>query len=185
MKAFGRGPTILTLIGVAAVLGLSACGSDDGSSSSTASTPSSAGGETVSVATVSGVGTVLVDANGMALYSPDQEANGAIQCTGSCEAIWKPLTVSGGGEPTAAADVSGTVATVKRPDGSEQVTLDGAPLYTFSQDSGPAQVSGDGVSDSFGGQSFTWHVVTVGGSAAGGTSSTTTTTGSGGSGYSY
>jgi predicted lipoprotein with Yx(FWY)xxD motif len=183
MNRFGRGPTILTSIGVAAVLGLSACGSDNGGSMTTASAASPSGGETVSVATVSGVGTVLVDANGMALYSPDQEANGAIHCTGSCEAIWKPLTVSGGAKPTAASEVSGTVATVKRPDGSEQVTLDGAPLYTFAEDGGPDQVTGDGVSDSFGGQSFTWHAVTVGGSAGTGTTSTTTT--SSGSGYSY
>jgi predicted lipoprotein with Yx(FWY)xxD motif len=184
MKAFGRGPIFLTLIGVAAVVGISACGgSDNNGSSTTASAGSSAGGETVSVATVSGTGAVLVDASGMALYSPDQEAGGTIKCTGSCEAIWKPLTVSGSAKPTASADVSGTLATVNRPDGSEQVTLDGAPLYTFSEDGGAGQVTGDGVSDSFGGQSFTWHVVTASGAAGAGTTSTTSSSSSGGYGY--
>ncbi len=71
---------------------------------------------------------------------------------------------------------------MKRPDGAEQVTLDGAPLYAFAEDS-PGQVTGDGVQDSFGGKAFTWHVIaagagtqhdqsTTGGSSAGGWTAT-------------
>ncbi len=66
------------------------------------------------------------------------------------------------------------------------MTLDGAPLYTFAEDSGPGTATGDGVSDQFDGQSFTWHAVTVGGSPApsAGSSSSTTSSSAGG-GYSY
>lgn len=142
---------------VIAALALSACGSNGDSTTATAA--AGTGGETVMTASVDGAGTVLVDANGDALYSPSQEANGMIHCTGSCEQIWKPVTASGA--PTGSADVSGKLGTVKRPDGTEQVTLDGAPLYTFAEDS-PGQVNGDGVQDSFGGTDFTWHVITVG-----------------------
>jgi predicted lipoprotein with Yx(FWY)xxD motif len=108
---------------------------------------------------VDGAGTVLVDASGDALYSSSQEANGVIRCTGSCAQIWEPVTASGA--PTGSADVTGKLGTVKRPDGPEQVTLDGAPLYTFAEDS-PGQVNGDGFRDTFGGKDFTWHVITVG-----------------------
>jgi predicted lipoprotein with Yx(FWY)xxD motif len=116
---------------------------------------------------------VVVDAKGDALYSADQEKDGMIRCTGGCASVWLPLTTSG--KPTASSDVSGAIGVVKRPDGSRQVTLDGRPLYRFAEDGGPGKVTGDGLSDSFGGRQFTWHVE---GSSAG------SDTGGGGS-YSY
>jgi hypothetical protein len=67
-----------------------------------------------------------------------------------------------------------------------QATYNGAPLYTFTQDQ-PGEVTGDGFKDAFGGQSFTWHVVSVGnsgGTSNGGSSGSTSSSG-GGSGYSY
>jgi predicted lipoprotein with Yx(FWY)xxD motif len=183
MNAFASGPRILTLIGVAAALGLAACGSSDDSTGSTAASPP-AGADTVAVSTISGAGAVLVDGGGNALYTPDQEASGKILCTGSCESEWMPLTVSGSSQPTASTDVTGKLGTVKRPDGGEQVTLDGAPLYTFIEDGGPGTVTGDGFSDQFDGTSFTWHVVRAGGSSAEAPqTSTTTSSGGGYSGY--
>ena len=92
----------------------------------------------------------------MALYSPDQEANGKVLCTGACESFWKPLE-PGTGAPTAESGVA-RLAVIMRPDGSQQVTDDGKPLYTFSEDS-PGKVTGNDFSDDFGGQQFTWHVV--------------------------
>jgi predicted lipoprotein with Yx(FWY)xxD motif len=179
MNAFGRGPRILTLIGLAATLGLAACGGSN-DSNATAASPT-AGAETVAVSTVGDAGAVLVDSSGNALYTPEQEASGKIVCTGSCLSEWTPLMVSGSTQPTASADVTGKLATVKRPDGGEQVTLDGAPLYTFVEDGGPGKVTGDGFVDQFDGQSFTWHVERASGPSSG--SSQSSTTGSGG-GYS-
>jgi predicted lipoprotein with Yx(FWY)xxD motif len=163
---------------VAAALILSACGGSDDNEA----TAGSGGNETVSVAMIGDAGSVLVDSGGRALYSPAQEANGKILCTGSCEAIWKPLTAPGG-TPSASTDVSGELGTVKRPGGDEQVTLDGAPLYTFTQE-GANEVTGDGLADSFGGQDFTWHVLSADGST-GGSSQSSTTTSSDSGGYSY
>jgi predicted lipoprotein with Yx(FWY)xxD motif len=102
-----------------------------------------------------------------------------IQCTASCAQIWKPLTATGA--PIGSADVTGKLGAVKRPDGTEQVTLAGAPLYTFAEDS-PGQVNGDGVQDSFGGKDFTWHVITVGGASQ---QHQSTTAGSQAGGYGY
>jgi predicted lipoprotein with Yx(FWY)xxD motif len=180
----GRGPKVLTLIsiGLIAALGLAACGGSN-DSNATAASPSSSSSDTVGVSDISGQ-SVLVDSSGNALYTPEQEAKGKILCTGSCESEWMPLTVSSGSQPTASADVTGKLGTVERPDGSEQVTLNGAPLYTFVEDGGPGNVTGDGFVDQFDGQSFTWHVETASGPSSGSSSSQSTTSSAGG-GYSY
>lgn len=118
---------------------------------------------TVSVQQVPGVGNIYTDANGMALYTPDQEANGKVECTGPCTSIWIPLAAPPSGSPTEASGVPGTVGVITRPDGTRQVTLDGAPLYRFVQDTGAGTVNGNGITDSFRGVSFMWHVDSVGG----------------------
>jgi hypothetical protein len=71
------------------------------------------------------------------------------------------------------------LAVIDRPDGSKQLAVAGKPLYTFSQDS-PGKVTGDGVSDDFSGQHFTWHAVLADGttSAASAASTGSGTTGS-------
>ncbi|MGH9214881.1 MAG: COG4315 family predicted lipoprotein [Acidimicrobiales bacterium] len=174
---------------VAGALALAACGSsgnDNGSSSSTAPAKSS---ETVSVEHIDGIGDVLVDKSGMALYSPDQEANGKVLCTGACESFWKPLA-PGTGTPTAESGVA-SLAVIMRPDGSQQVTDDGKPLYTFTEDS-KGKVTGNDFSDDFGGQQFTWHAVlsdktstgsSGGATTGGGTPSTSSGSSGSGSGY--
>jgi predicted lipoprotein with Yx(FWY)xxD motif len=165
---------VLAFAGLAvAVSGCGGAASASGSSTAS-STPS---GTTVAVRHVDGVGNVLVDAKGDAVYSPDQEANGMILCNGSCTSIWVPLTLSGGAKPTGSGEVNTMLGTVHRPDGGLQVTYRGKPLYTFVQDTSPGMVTGNGVQDQFGGQQFTWHVQAVGGV---GSSGTTTTRG-----YSY
>jgi predicted lipoprotein with Yx(FWY)xxD motif len=78
---------------------------------------------------------------------------------------WVPLTVSAGTIPTGGAGVTGVLATVTRPDGSNQVTYDGRPLYTFTPDGGPGKSGGNGARDSFGGTDFLWHAVAISGSA--------------------
>lgn len=165
---------------VAVALAIAACGSG-GSSSSSSSTSTPKTISTVAVQQVGGVGAVLVDANGMALYTPAQETSGAIRCTGSCVAIWKPLA-PGAGRPTGTGSV-GTLAVLTRPDGSKQVTVNGHPVYTFAQDSA-GSVMGNGVSDMFGSQGFTWHAVLAGGKVASGTA-TSSGSSSGGSAGGY
>lgn len=150
--------TYLGLLALAAVavLVVSACG---GSGNSGAAASRSAGGATVSVSNVDGVGDVLVDARGAALYAADQEADGMVACTGACNAIWDPLTVDAG-RPAAGDGVTGKLGVMTRPGGARQVTFDGRPLYRFLQDPDAGVVTGNGVADSFGGHAFTWHVAT-------------------------
>ncbi len=165
MNAFHRTAALSSATLVITALALAACGSSDDTTASTAAGSTPTG--------------VLVDANGDALYSPSQEASGMIKCTGSCEQIWKPVTPE---SAPASGDVTGKLGTVKRPDGSEQVTVDGAPLYTFAEDS-PGQATGDGVQDSFDGKDFTWHVITADGAAP--QDESTTSSSSSGGGYEY
>jgi predicted lipoprotein with Yx(FWY)xxD motif len=155
---------------------LAACGGSDNSGNS--ATAASNGESTVSVADIGGAGAVLVDSSGQALYASDQEnAAGMVLCTGACTSFWKPLTVSGG-PPRGGSGVD-ELAVVKRPDGSHQVTYDGKLLYTFTQE-GPGEVTGDGVKDAFGGEQFTWHVISAGNAAGPEGGSSETDNGSGG-----
>jgi predicted lipoprotein with Yx(FWY)xxD motif len=83
--------------------------------------------------------------------------------------------------PTAA-DGVGKLGTVKRPDGTMQVTAAGKPLYTFVQDS-PGKVTGDGFSDDFNGQKFTWNAALAEGKSAGSGSGGSNDSGSSNYGY--
>jgi predicted lipoprotein with Yx(FWY)xxD motif len=130
-----------------------ACGGAAGARS-----PSPASGATVSVRQVTGVGMVYTDASGRSLYTPAQEAGGKVLCTGPCTSVWIPLAAPAAGSPTKAPGVKGTISVIMRPDGIEQVALDGAPLYRFFQDTAAGQVNGNGVTDAFGTNRFTWHV---------------------------
>jgi predicted lipoprotein with Yx(FWY)xxD motif len=138
------------------VLALAMVATACGGAAAVSKTPQT--GMTVSVREVMGVGNVYTNDRGMSLYSPAQEAGGKILCIGTCTSVWIPLAAPASGDPTKAADVKGTLSVITRPDGTRQVALNGAPLYTFFQDTAAGQINGNGISDSFGTASFTWHI---------------------------
>jgi predicted lipoprotein with Yx(FWY)xxD motif len=156
-----RQPAILGVAAIGAALLLAACGGggDDNNASAKSNT-------------------VLADTNGAALYVSDQEKDGTVRCTGACTSIWIPVA-PGDVSRSLASDLGGKLGSVKRPDGSSQATFDGRPVYRFVKDHAQTTM-GDGVSDSFGGQQFSWHSVGDAGSSASGSSGS-----SGGSGGSY
>lgn len=158
---------------------LAACGGgdDEDSGSATASARDASG--VVSVESIDGTD-ALVDSQGHALYTTDAEEGGEIVCTGSCTSDWEPVVASA--DEAASADVDANLGTVERPDGTEQLTLDGLPLYSFTQE-GPGQLTGDGFVDEFNGTTFEWEGATTGGAPA--SPDTTTTTEDGGGGYGY
>jgi predicted lipoprotein with Yx(FWY)xxD motif len=164
-------------LALAASLALAACGGGGGGGG-TSSAGAAAASTTVSIRQLSGVGSVLVDSAGKAVYTSDVEAGGKIVCDGACKAFWKPVTTDSA-KPTAPAE-AGKLGVLKRPDGDMQVTANGQPLYTFAEDS-PGKVTGDGFTDDFSGHHFTWHVVNSGGNAASGAGSDGGGAGSGGS----
>jgi predicted lipoprotein with Yx(FWY)xxD motif len=175
-----------TLLALGAGFALVACGSS-GSGSTSTGTGSSAnsGSATVSTQTISGVGDVLVDSGGRALYTNAQDTAGKVACSGACAKIWVPLTVPAGSQPSSGdASVEAKLGVVRNPQGESQVTFEGKPLYSFAPE-GPGAATGDGVSDSFGGTSFTWSVATAGPSAGGGSGSSTTSGSSGSYSHGY
>lgn len=102
------------------------------------------------------MGEVLVSAEGMTLYAFTQDSADQSACTGGCEDFWPPLTVEG--EAVAGEGVNaGMLGTLTRADGSTQVTYNGHPLYTYSEDSAPGDVNGQGFNG-------TWFVVSPDGS---------------------
>jgi predicted lipoprotein with Yx(FWY)xxD motif len=172
-----------SLPAIAASLALAACGSSSktGNSSTTSqSTAHNAGASAAIVKTASNpLGTILVTSNGMTLYHLSAEHGGKFICSNSaCTGIWHPLAVSPGSSPQGQV---ASLGTIKRPDGTTQVTYNGEPLYTFAQDQQPGETKGQGFKDV-----GTWTVVTT--SSSSGTSSTSTapaTSGSEGGGYRY
>ena len=96
---------------------------------------------------------VLTNARGFTLYwfAPDTAARSA--CYGTCAAYWPPVT----GTPSEGPAVPGKLATIKRSDGTAQITYNGHPLYTYVGDNAPGQASGNNLNLNGG----LWHEVTV------------------------
>lgn len=159
-----RHAPLLTIAAVALVaIGLAACGSSSNSSdsASAAANTTASGSDTISTKPISGVGTVLVDAKGNALYTNNQDSGMNVACTGSCTAIWVPLMAPSSGQPTSSDQAVQAKLGMVKSNGGSQVTFGGKPLYSFVQDS-PGQVTGNGFTDNFGGTSFTWTVASTG-----------------------
>lgn len=148
------------LIGMALVLLVSACGG----TTSTGSTPSTptvaqtlASASTFSVqtaqATVNGkTTTILTDAQGKTLYYFTPDTATKLACTGGCAKAWPPLVFSGSNTPTSATSLPGTLSVLNGANGS-QVEYGGYLLYTYSGDTAPGQMKGQGL---FG----KWYVAT-------------------------
>lgn len=152
----------------AALLVAAACssGGAKGTGQSGGGTQSAGGGMTVNVSNVSGTGDVLTDGQGHTLYASEQEASGKILCdTTACTTFWQPVLVADG-LPTGPSSITAKLSTITRPDGKMQVALNGAPLYSFSEDHSSGDAKGNNFSDKFGNQSFTWHVATPTGIAS-------------------
>jgi len=167
---------------VAASSLLAACGSSssNSSSSATASQPSSsAGPAVVKTASVSSLGaSVLVDSQGLTLYHLSGEQNGKWICTSAaCVKVWHPLAAPTSGAPTGSV---GSLGTVKRPDGTMQVTFKGMPLYSFAGDTKPGEAKGQGIKDV-----GVWTAVTASGSTTSTPPAPTTTSSSGGGSSGY
>ena len=135
------------------------------SSTSTTSTTQAGGGSgnaaTLNVLTKfsSKYGELLADNQSMSLYSLTN--NGAtVPCTAQCTQFWPPFEAPPGTTVNPPPGVSG-VGTTTAPDGNEQVTFRGLPVYRFVADQSPADTNGQGI-QSFGG---TWHLAVVTGPA--------------------
>lgn len=153
----------LAAVSAAAAIALTACsvfgGSSDpyGAGSSGASPRSVSGppaeaqslqpprGTVLSANSTAQLGTVVIDGRGFTLYrfEEDSAQPPASTCTGPCATAWPPvlstdpLTVEGFDKDQ--------VDSVIRPDGKEQVTIGGWPVYRYAADDAPGATGGHGM----------------------------------------
>jgi len=107
-------------------------------------------GTSLKTTTIGGT-TVLTNAKGFTLYSFAPDTPATSKCYGSCAAYWPPVTGTAAVRP----GVPGRVGTIKRTDGSAQLTYNGHPLYTYIGDTAPGQARGNNLNLNGG----LWHEV--------------------------
>ena len=115
----------------------------------------SSSGATVKTAASAKYGTVLVAANGMALYRYTLDKKDKTVCSGACAKYWPPLLLKGTAKETAGSGASsGLLGEVMRANGAAQVTYAGYPLYYYAGDKKPGDVKGQGFEK-------TWYLVSA------------------------
>ena len=88
------------------------------------------------------LGSILVNAEGFTLYIFTNDTEGTSTCYDDCAANWPAVP----GDTAIGADLDASLfGTTARNDGSEQLTVKGMPLYTFTPDEAPGDVNGQGV----------------------------------------
>jgi predicted lipoprotein with Yx(FWY)xxD motif len=86
------------------------------------------------------LGEVLTTSKKQAIYIWRSEPKGRIRCTGSCAKAWPPVLVKKGVVvPMHYPGIKGDFGTIRRPDGSRQLTFDRRALYTYAHEK-PGQV---------------------------------------------
>jgi predicted lipoprotein with Yx(FWY)xxD motif len=129
MKAIG----LITIVAAAVLL----------TSLSTALAASkSASRATVSTAKT-GLGKVIVNSRGRTLYLFEKDKRHRSTCSGACAAYWPPLIahrklIAAGGAKQS------LIGTIKRANGTRQVTYAGHPVYTYVLDTRRGQTKGEG-----------------------------------------
>jgi predicted lipoprotein with Yx(FWY)xxD motif len=155
------------------VLALAAACTPYGTSTaaSSASVPAPPAAGTLIAPASTGLGTILVNAEGRTVYDIANDAGGMSTCNGACARTWLPVAAPGV-LPGLLPGVPAQVGSTQRSDGTQQLTVAGHPVYTFVGDEAPGQTNGDGIRLNGG----LWSVVSPMGSslaAAGPTSSGT------------
>ena len=143
--------TLLLVVGVAAA-GATAMMATAGSTK--------ANNGTVDVSKTNTLGTVLVAANGHALYRYTVDSKGVNRCSNvpACNTYWPALLIKNGTKPTAGAGASAKLlGTINAAHGMRQVTYAGFPtLYYFSGGKTSGQTNGQGFERK-------WYVVATNG----------------------
>jgi len=166
----GRSPVTRTsvVLAVVALSALTACTSS-GTAVTTpfaTSPPHLQSGPTyeVKVGHVVGLGTVLVDGQGLTLYLYSTDQQGApSRCYGICAVQWPPLVLpTGQSRPIAGPGIRpALLGTSLRRDGTSQITYNGWPLYLWPADRAPGQATGQALTNAGG----LWYVLDPAGNA--------------------
>jgi predicted lipoprotein with Yx(FWY)xxD motif len=129
------------------------------------------------VAELDGFSPVVVNGKGRTIYRFEKESNdpSTIACVGDCTKTWEPVLAPNGVDLKSGVK-EGLVGTIERPDGGQQVTLNGWPLYYYFKDLKLGQTAGQGIGG-------TWFAIAPTGKKAEEEASGSSWEGSSGSGY--
>jgi predicted lipoprotein with Yx(FWY)xxD motif len=120
--------------------------------------PSSTSGAPSGVATVTAtstkLGQILVDGTGRTLYLFEKDQPNQSACAGACAAAW-PVDHSSAAPKAGSGVQASLLGTIKRSDGTTQVSYNHHPLYYYSGDTAAGQQNGQGL-NVFG---ALWYVV--------------------------
>lgn len=119
----------------------------------------------------SSLGKILADKSGNTRYTFAEDTATTSVCTAACATKCPPVV--GPVAPGVGLDAT-DLATITRPDGTEQATFYGHPLYHFDGDTKPGNTNGQGVGG-------VWYVIDSEGKATGATTTAGTTTTAGAS----
>ena len=114
--------------------------------------PVSAAGGDLGVGTTT-LGTIIVDGKGMSAYYylPDVPNSGVSSCTGGCLIHWPAITST-----SVTPLVQGVTAKVSVIPTSNQILINGRPIYTFAGDQKVGDVNGQGIGG-------VWYVISPAG----------------------
>ena len=135
---------------VLSALMLAACG---GGGNDVARPKTTTGGPATIGPAKTSLGSILVDSHARTVYLFKGDVGTRSACSGPCAHSWPPVLAHGNPSIGIGARPS-LIGTTRRSDGTEQVTYNGHPLYRFTQDHKPGDVTGQGVT-AFGAQWFT------------------------------
>jgi predicted lipoprotein with Yx(FWY)xxD motif len=90
------------------------------------------------------LGEVLVGPDGLTLYVFTADSEGTSNCYEACADLWPPVP----GSVEISSDLDQTMFSVtSRDDGSEQLTVNGMPLYWYTPDQSPGDTMGQAFND--------------------------------------
>ncbi|GAA1878025.1 hypothetical protein GCM10009736_52430 [Actinomadura bangladeshensis] len=141
--------------------GSGSSGYGGGSSPTSAAPTGGTSGQTIKTASVGNLGPILVDGAGRTVYLFEKDKGNQSSCSGSCAAVWPPVTTSVKPQPGSGADAS-KLSTTKRSDGTTEVSYAGHPLYYYAPDGTSSGSTGGQGLDQFGAK---WYVLSPSGSA--------------------
>jgi predicted lipoprotein with Yx(FWY)xxD motif len=84
----------------------------------------------------------LTDTDGRSLYMFEKDKPDRSTCFDACAATWPPVTTSGSPMAHNAGIDEKRLGTIRRPDGTMQVTYDHKPLYYYAQDKAAGDIKG-------------------------------------------
>ena len=106
---------------------------------------------TVKLGQSAALGKFLTDEQGFTLYVFMNDPRNTSTCEAECAQRWPPFLTAG--KPLAGPGVNAALlGTIRRKDGTTQVTYNGHPLYYFSGDAKPGDTNGQGFNN-------LWYVI--------------------------